>query len=94
MQPNPYQARPSAQKSKVAAVLFALFFGALGVHRFYLGHTGTGAAMLVLWVVGLATACIYVGYAFWLVIGVWAIIDAILILTDGLGDASGMPLGS
>ena len=35
-------------KSKWAAALLALFFGALGIHKFYLGKVGAGVTMLLL----------------------------------------------
>ena len=35
-------------KSKVAAGLLAIFFGYLGAHKFYLGHTGAGVLILLL----------------------------------------------
>ena len=39
---------PTGGKSKMVAALLAFFLGALGVHQFYLGHGGRGAAMLLL----------------------------------------------
>lgn len=40
-------------KSKLAAALFALFLGGLGIHKFYLGQTGWGIAYLLLCWTGL-----------------------------------------
>lgn len=71
------------QKSKVAAVLFALFFGAFGIHNFYLGYTNKAILQLVL---GIA-CCGFVS-------GIWAFVEAIQILTDSICvDANGVPLG-
>ena len=36
-----------AAKDEVAGVLLALFLGTFGIHRFYLGETGTGVLYLV-----------------------------------------------
>jgi len=36
-----------SEKSRIAAMLFALFLGGLGAHRFYLGKTKAGTLMLV-----------------------------------------------
>lgn len=71
-------------KSKVAAILLSFFLGALGIHRFYLGHNGTGIAMLLLTVL----TC---GYGS-VITGIWAIVDLILIATGGLREANGREL--
>ena len=41
------QIQSSSPKSKLTAGLLALFLGALGVHKFYLGYTMPGVIMLV-----------------------------------------------
>lgn len=66
-QPVADPTRRRGRKDKIAAVLFAFFLGTLGIHRFYLGRTGSGIVMLLL-------TCTVVGL---LVTGVWALIDAI-----------------
>lgn len=63
-------------KSKVAALLLCFFLGGLGIHRFYLGYTGIGIAQL-LTCGGL---------------GIWAIIDFIMLLTDSITDSQGQRL--
>ena len=52
-----------------AAYVLCLFLGAFGIHRFYLGHKGSGIVMLIL------------GLTFFglLVSGPWAFIDLFLI---------------
>lgn len=62
---DPARRRP--RKDKVAAVLFAFFLGTLGIHRFYLGRTGSGIIMLLL-------SCTVIGL---FVTAPWALIDAI-----------------
>jgi len=71
-------------KSKVVAILLAFFFGALGIHRFYLGRSGTGVLMLLLCLF----TCGWGGILTWL----WALIDILLIATGGLKDNFGRDL--
>ena len=81
--PHPtYYAGPA--KSKLLAILLAFFLGALGIHRFYMGHIGTGLAMLLLTVLT----------AGWLgiVSVVWALVDIVLIATGSLRDSNNRPL--
>jgi TM2 domain-containing membrane protein YozV len=90
IQVNNYVGAPGYQmpymplKSKAVAAILAFFFGAFGVHRFYLGHNGTGAAMLIITIV----TCGWGGIA----MGIWALVDFVLILTGGLNDAQGRAL--
>lgn len=42
-------------KSKVTAGILAIFFGAYGVHNFYLGYTGKAVAQLILTIIGFIT---------------------------------------
>ena len=67
----------STRTKGVAALLCILgFLTVAGVHRFYAGKIGTGVLMLVT-LGGL---------------GVWTLIDLIIILVDGFKDADGLPL--
>ena len=66
----------AAPKSYVTAILLSFFFGGLGVDRFYLGYTGLGIAKL-LTLGGL---------------GVWALIDFILIILRKVPAADGSAL--
>lgn len=38
---------PVDSKSKIAAGLLGIFLGSLGIHKFYLGYSGAGVAMLL-----------------------------------------------
>jgi TM2 domain-containing membrane protein YozV len=64
----------SGDRNKIVAALLAFFLGPLGIHRFYLGRTGTGIVMLVL-------TCTIIGL---IVTGIWAFVDFIryLLMSD------------
>jgi len=81
-----------SNKSKVAAALLCFFLGGFGIHRFYLGYTGSGIAQLVLFIIGWST--IILGVGLFLVIGVeiWVLVDFILILIGKLKDSTAKDL--
>ncbi|MCX8282450.1 NINE protein [Phyllobacterium sp. 0TCS1.6C] len=66
-------------KSTGAAYVIWFFLGTLGMHRFYLGRTGSGAIMLILFIIGAVTAVAGVGLIILGLLGLWALIDAFLI---------------
>ena len=65
-----------SEKNKMAAGLLALFLGAFGIHKFYLGCNKAGGIMLGVWLVGLFLAGIPS-----LIIAVIAFIEAIIYFT-------------
>jgi len=67
---------PVSDKSRLAAALLAWFVGVLGIHRFYVGKVGTGILQL-LTIGGL---------------GIWALIDFIVILIGSFRDSHGRAL--
>jgi len=69
----------SAKKSACIAYLLWFFFGGLGIHRFYLGRTGSGIAQLVLFIVSLILTFAFIGAFGFIVLGIWVIVDAFLI---------------
>lgn len=73
--PRPAQTRDanSSEKSALVALLLAIFVGAFGVHRFYVGKIGTG----ILW---LLTGGIF---------GIGALVDIILIAVGSFTDSEG-----
>lgn len=67
---------PTGSKSWLATLLLAIFLGGLGVHRFYTGKVGTGILMIIT-IGGL---------------GVWYLIDIIMVATGSFKDKQGLAL--
>ena len=72
------------QKSKVAGGILGILFGALGVHRFYLGYSGVGMTMLLLTVLSFGILAPVV----WL----WGFIEGCIILSGTMPDRWGRKL--
>ena len=66
----------ASDKGFVPTILLCFFLGALGVHRFYVGKIGTGLLELIT-LGGL---------------GIWALIDFIMIVTGNFTDKQGRPI--
>lgn len=73
---DPMTGQPLSDKSKVVAGLLQLFLGGFGVGRFYIGDVGIGVAQLLT-----CGGC-----------GIWALVDAIILLVNGGTDAQGRKL--
>lgn len=65
-----------SDKSMVPAVLLCFFLGMFGIHRFYVGKVGTGILM-ILTLGGL---------------GIWSLVDFIMIIVGSFKDKNGLPL--
>lgn len=76
--PYPRQDSNASPKSRMVALLLAVFVGALGVHRFYVGKVGTG----ILWIL---TAGLF---------GIGALIDIIMIACGNFKDSDGRVLSN
>ncbi|GBE66209.1 hypothetical protein MFM001_26710 [Mycobacterium sp. MFM001] len=77
-----------SDKSRVAAGGLQLlgFFIVPGVGRLYLGYTAIGATQLILWVVGIATTILFIGFALILGVAIWSLVDGIIILSGSVRD--------
>lgn len=79
-----------ARKNRFVAAIFAFFLGIFGVHNFYLKKTGRGVAQLLLTVLSFGILSP--------IVGIWALIEAVLILFATPGsypwgcDGRGTPL--
>ena len=84
----------SIPKKKSVALLLCIFAGGLGAHRFYIGKRGTAMVQLLLlvigWVVVIASTAeaddtgAGIGGMILLAVGVWVIVDLVLIATGSL----------
>lgn len=63
-----------SSKSKIAAGLFGIFFGAFGVHNFYLGYNGRAVAQLLITLL----SCGFLAP----VSSIWGMVEGIMILAS------------
>ena len=65
-----------SEKNWLITLLLCVFLGVVGVHRFYVGKTGTGILMIL------------TGGGF----GIWMLVDVIMIATNSFTDVNGLKL--
>ncbi len=63
----------ASEKKRLVALLLCIFVGTLGIHRFYVGKTGTGIVQLLTCGAG----------------GIWTLIDLIMIIIGNFTDKAG-----
>ena len=67
----------ASEKNRMITLLLCLFLGGLGIHRFYVGKVGTGILTIV------------TVFGF---IGIWPLIDLIMIAAGKFTDKGGQPV--
>jgi TM2 domain-containing membrane protein YozV len=67
------------KKSTGVAYLLWFLFGMLGVHRFYLGYNGSGAAILILTLFSILLSFVGIGLVLIFIPIIWVFIDLFLI---------------
>jgi TM2 domain-containing membrane protein YozV len=75
--PKVIRTNGASPKSRTVASILGFFLGGIGIDRFYLGNIGMGVAKLL------------VG---WLTLGIWPLIDWIIILAGSAHDGEGLPV--
>jgi TM2 domain-containing membrane protein YozV len=79
-----------SSKSRLAAALLTLLLGQLGIHRFYVGKKNTALLILLISISGYITIIFSnAGYAVLGILGLWVLIDFILISTGKFKDGTG-----
>lgn len=69
----------SNKKSTGIAYLLWFFFGLLGAHRFYIGETGTGVAILLITICSIMLKFVLIGFVTIFISIIWVFIDLFLI---------------
>ena len=74
-----YRDEGNATGMTIVVYVVWFFLGMLGVHRFVTGHVGSGLLMLALNGLGWLTFWFGLGFLIWGLLGVWWLVDALLI---------------
>jgi TM2 domain-containing membrane protein YozV len=84
---------PLSDKSATTAGLLQLFLGVFGIGRFYIDSTQIAVVQLCLGLFGiLSTVFCLLGLPVLLGVGVWALVDAIMMFTGSVRDNYGRKL--
>ncbi|MDR6225772.1 TM2 domain-containing protein [Desmospora profundinema] len=67
------------KKTNLVAYLLWFFVGYFGAHRFYVGRTGSGITMLLLFLFGAILSVFLIGIPMMIAVGIWVIVDAFLL---------------
>ncbi|MGV0811860.1 TM2 domain-containing protein [Mycolicibacterium boenickei] len=89
---DPVTGEPLSDKSAITAGLLQFFLGGLGVGRFYIGSTNIGAIQLGLTILGIITSFLIVGIFICIGVGIWALVDAVMMFTRSIPDQYGRKL--
>ena len=73
-------------------LLLCFFLGGFGAHRFYVGKIGTAIAQLLLTIIGVVLSIILVGYFLVAAVGIWVLVDLIMIIIGSFTDKNGLPV--
>lgn len=68
-------------KSRGVYIILALFFGMIGIHNFYAGRFGVGAAQIA---TILILGWFVVGFV---IVGIWVLVELFVVTEDGAGNA-------
>lgn len=90
---DPATGMPLSDKSAVTAGLLQLFLGVFGIGRFYIDSTQIAVLQLCLGLFGFVTTLFcFFGFPVLLGVGVWALVDAIMMFTGSVKDNYGRKL--
>ncbi len=67
------------KKSTGVAYLLWFFLGMFGAHRFYIGETGTGVAILLITIISFILMAVFVGFLTIWISSIWVFVDLFLI---------------
>lgn len=85
--------RPNPVRSARAAGSLQLFFGWLGLGRFYTGYVVLGSVQLILGLSGLLLMPVFaLGIVVLIPLTIWTTAEAVLMFTSVIRDAQGRPL--